>query len=36
MKFKLIGDNNIKQNPIITVLHNRDIKDIEHYINTTD
>ena len=36
MKFKLIGDNNIKQNPIVTVLHNRDIEDIEHYINTTD
>ena len=36
MKFKLIGDNNIKQNPIITVLHNRGIEDIEHYINTTD
>ena len=29
MKFKLIGDNNIKQNPIITVLHNRGIEEIE-------
>ena len=37
MKFKLINEMTMPfDDAVTTVFHNRGIKDIEHYINTTD